>query len=713
MKNVIWIDQNVYNEENSGYFKLLKAMDSLKVSLFINTNDAIDYLKNIKFEETNIIISGRLYDEFIENFKENVLDMYVAPKIIVFTNNAQKIIINNKENKNICGIFSNFEGTKAMFKEIEQLPINQNRITLGYYPKFVLLKNDIINSNTSYFLSEKQKIINSNDMLQLTFEYIDSKEKLMLPMFFKSLIEGISEENMNNYTKELFGSYSEKDNKIKRLLGSIEPISNIPIEILSKYYARLYTIESDFYRNLNKDLGTNKIDKYLPFIKTLYEGVKLKSLSLASENILYRGSKISNLEIKKIKNYLKNKINGLPGSIVFCRTFLSFSKDKNKAEFFLGLKNENKNLSKVFYTIEKDDTIGFNLSTHGDIEKISYFPNEKEVLFFPFSSFEVKEIKETVINYEKVYNIQLLYLGKYLKNIENDKNMVSKENKIPDSKFKKQLAEFGLIKEEKIQNINTKILYKNYEQYKKEIEKNIIIGEIDIERNDLNKYFLVINSVNGKKKNNFLFILRLLEKIVIFLSYISDGGYNEEENEKKEIEIKINENEIKFPFYHKFKKVGKYKISYIFSKNLTKANSMFCDCCKLTNINLTKFNTQNITDMSNMFDGCTSLKNLNLSNIKTHNVTDMSYMFANCVSLKNIDLSNFNIQKVTDMKYMFLNCSSLTEINLSNFEINYDTEISGMFTFCKSLNIITKNKRILEEYTRNKYESEGCGNCVI
>ena len=404
MKNVIWIDQNVYNEENSGYFKLLKAMDSLKVSLFINTNDAIDYLKNIKFEETNIIISGRLYDEFIENFKENVLDMYVAPKIIVFTNNAQKIIINNKENKNICGIFSNFEGTKAMFKEIEQLPINQNRITLGYYPKFVLLKNDIINSNTSYFLSEKQKIINSNDMLQLTFEYIDSKEKLMLPMFFKSLIEGISEENMNNYTKELFGSYSEKDNKIKRLLGSIEPISNIPIEILSKYYARLYTIESDFYRNLNKDLGTNKIDKYLPFIKTLYEGVKLKSLSLASENILYRGSKISNLEIKKIKNYLKNKINGLPGSIVFCRTFLSFSKDKNKAEFFLGLKNENKNLSKVFYTIEKDDTIGFNLSTHGDIEKISYFPNEKEVLFFPFSSFEVKEIKETVINYEKVYS---------------------------------------------------------------------------------------------------------------------------------------------------------------------------------------------------------------------------------------------------------------------------------------------------------------------
>ena len=83
---------------------------------------------------------------------------------------------------------------------------------------------------------------------------------------------------------------------------------NIPIEILSKYCERLYTIESNFYRDINKDLGLNKKEKYLPFIKTLYEGVKLKSLYLASNNILYRGSKISNEEVQKIKSYLNKKI---------------------------------------------------------------------------------------------------------------------------------------------------------------------------------------------------------------------------------------------------------------------------------------------------------------------------------------------------------------------------------------------------------------------
>ena len=43
---------------------------------------------------------------------------------------------------------------------------------------------------------------------------------------------------------------------------------------------------------------------------------------------------------------------------------------------------------------KKDDNIGYNLSTHGDIEKISFIPNEREVLFFPFSSFEIKDIKK-------------------------------------------------------------------------------------------------------------------------------------------------------------------------------------------------------------------------------------------------------------------------------------------------------------------------------
>ena len=127
----------------------------------------------------------------------------------------------------------------------------------------------------------------------------------------------------------------------------------------------------------------------------------------------------------------------MPGAIVFSKSFLSFTKDRNIVTKYLNFKNENNNLFKVLYILEKDDNIDYNLSTHGDIENLSCFPNEKEVLFFPFSTFEIKDIKEIKIEDEIRYEIKLLYLGKYLKEIEKDKNLVEKENEIPNTEFKK------------------------------------------------------------------------------------------------------------------------------------------------------------------------------------------------------------------------------------------------------------------------------------
>jgi len=460
----IWIDENIDNEENTKYLKELESIGLLNYRLFKEINKAINHMKYIEFKETKVIISGRLYSEFVNKFKENIIDMCVAPKIIIFTSNKEKFIKNNKEYQEDANVFYKFGGIATAFNEIKKF-----------------LKDDII----------PQKIKKPDD-IQVTFEYIDSIEKLELPIFFKFLIDSASINNMDEYTNSLYNTYSKDNKELKILLGSIKSMTNIPIELLSKYYARLYTIESNFYKDINKDLKLNIKEKYLPFIKTLYEGVKLKSLSLASNNILYRGAKISNEEITKIKSFLKKKIKNLPGAIAFSKSFLSFSKDKKVAEKFLNYKNDNNNLSKVLFIIEKDDNIGYNLSTHGDIEKISFFPSEKEVLFFPFSSFEIKEIKEINIGKEKGYEIKLLYLGKYLKEIENNKNIINKENKIPDSEFKKQLCEFCLIKEEKIKDINIKILYKEYKKYEKEIEENnkknnIIIGEINISSNDIIK----------------------------------------------------------------------------------------------------------------------------------------------------------------------------------------------------------------------------------
>ena len=133
----------------------------------------------------------------------------------------------------------------------------------------------------------------------------------------------------------------------------------------------------------------------MSYIKVLYEGIKLQSLSIASNNILYGGSRISKKEIKKIKDNLDKRNSDLPNTIVFSKSFLSFTKEKKIAENFLFLtENKNNELSKVLFILENNEDIDYSLSTHADIEKISFYPMEKEVLFFPFSSFEIKEVKQ-------------------------------------------------------------------------------------------------------------------------------------------------------------------------------------------------------------------------------------------------------------------------------------------------------------------------------
>ena len=433
-------------------------------------------MKYIEFQDTKTIISGKLYNEFVEKFKENLIDMCVIPKIIIFCRNKDKFRENNRNYQNINNLFYNYNGIKTTFQEVKNF----------------LLNNDI------------QEIIKKTNDVQLTFEYIDCKEKLALPLFFKTLIDTVPNDKMDTYTETLYNDYHKESDEINDLLGPIKSIPNIPIEILSKYYTRTYTIQSNFYREMNRDLGLNKKEKYLSFIKILYEGIKLKSLPLASNKLLYRGSKISKKEIEIIKDYLNKKNKDLPGAIVFSKSFLSFTKEKSIAENFLNNGNKNKDLYKVLYILEKDNNIGYNLSTHSDIEKISTYPHEKEVLFLPFSSFEIKEIKEVEIGEEKRYEIKLLYLGKYLKEIEKNNNIMN-ENKLPNSEFKKQLYEFGLIKKEKIEKIDIKKLYIEYKKYENDINNNIPINNKNLffpEKDINNNMTILTNLILNRNKND-------------------------------------------------------------------------------------------------------------------------------------------------------------------------------------------------------------------
>ena len=376
--NLIWIDRNIHNNQNTQYIKeICSNFKFCKIKEFSDVNNSINYIKQIKFESTKIIISGELYSEFVNMLKEIITDIYVAPKIIVFTSNKEQFYILNKDYHNKENLFYNYGGVVTTFQEIIKF-----------------LNDDI----------RPKKFDRNYDGKEYIFDYIDCNEKRYLPIFYKSLLDITSLDNLENYTTLLFNKYKNNNEQIHDLLEQIESMQNIPIEILSKYFVRLLSCESEFYKDINKDLRLGKIENYLPYIKVLYEGLKLKSLQLTTNNILYKGSKISFYELNKIKNLLNNKKEGLRGPIVFSKSFLTFTKEERIAECFLPHRNVGANFIGVFFILEMD------------FENISFYQEGKEVLLFPFSAFEIKELKEISINNEKCYQIKLLYLGKYLKN---------------------------------------------------------------------------------------------------------------------------------------------------------------------------------------------------------------------------------------------------------------------------------------------------------
>ena len=140
LKQLIWIDSNIDNNENVEYQNKIKSLGFTNIKCFKTVEEGIRYIKKIKFEKTKIILSGKLYIEFILTFKKNIRDINIIPKIIIFTRNKDKFLESNKDYKNIINdSFYNFGGINNNFEEIKKFLISQ---TLDNEIKLKIKKNN-------------------------------------------------------------------------------------------------------------------------------------------------------------------------------------------------------------------------------------------------------------------------------------------------------------------------------------------------------------------------------------------------------------------------------------------------------------------------------------------------------------------------------------------------------------------------------------------
>ena len=263
-------------------------------------------------------------------------------------------------------------------------------------------------------------------------------------------------DNFDDFTYYLYYKYKDTNREIDNLLSPIVNLKNIPFELLCKYWVRIYTSDN-FYYEMNDYLKTNKTEKYSLYIKIAYEGVRLKALESPTIKTLYRGTNLHNYEIEKLKEYLSKKKDNLPGAILFSKTFLSFSESENIAIEF-ALHNDYidiRTMKRVLFILNSKNDKNDLFNTHANIQKVSFIKKEREILFFPFSCFEIIEISEKKINDEEILQIELNYLSRYdsiLKNAET-LSKINLDNIIENSIFKKEISKTDFIEKKELKDI--------------------------------------------------------------------------------------------------------------------------------------------------------------------------------------------------------------------------------------------------------------------
>ena len=430
----IWIDSDINNQENSGYSEeLLKTYTN--IAFFRRVNDALKFFTKIKFKMISIIVSGSLFPDFIKKLQDLEHKISSVPKIIIFTSESRKSKIQSMSLINDS--FYNIGGFALNFEEVKSF-----------------LKKNIMNKEIQYNPLLKRKKLETG--AEFSFDFLDNqKSNIIGILYLARLFNEPTDKQCKLFDEYLITNYGDK---MKELILQMRDVV-CPISLRIKYWLRAYTLETKFYRDMNMDLMKDKIKPYIPYIQLLYAGLKLNNFNYSYTNNLYRGAMIKIEEIKKLSKYMEAKQNSqIPTALIYSKAFMSFSLDINVAMEFMQKNNPPDNLVRVLYILKtevdnkKEQILIYKNATNADLSNISNYENEREILLFPFSVYEINDVQKK----ENYYIVYLNILGKYKDDFKywNKSDLIIEINQ---SNYIQMLQKNGLLSI--ITDLNTMVLH--------------------------------------------------------------------------------------------------------------------------------------------------------------------------------------------------------------------------------------------------------------
>ena len=466
INNIFLIDLNNISEENSNNLENIQEIfNNFTIISYSKISDLFEEIKKeiYKYKLINIIIIDELYDEFINKLDEELSNIFYIPIIYVLSSdleNFNELIKNSSFNDFylIGGVHDSYESIYNKIQEFDNL------------------------LNKKEFQFEEKKIFDLNQ--KFIFQTINNKYDLILLFLFKFIInsENISKDEFELLIDYLYNNFSKE--KVFDLFKPSLIIKSIPFQILNKWWLRAYSLNSKLNNNLKL-----KEEFFNTFIKILYKSFDINSIDFYNEEFnLYRTQIMNENEYKKILNDFNNKKENL---IVFSNNFVNFFKSIEIVNSIRLESNENQ----ISILFELKNFKNKNFFKGIDLHNYSFYPNEKEIIFLPFSSFCVENVEDDEIGKK----ISLIYIDNYfnediqkiLKNKENLSEIISQSK---EQKFVKNIIESKIIN-----NVE------NFEDFEKIINEKI---ENDFD-NNVNENDYVQTNFYQINKNEFDEILYL------------------------------------------------------------------------------------------------------------------------------------------------------------------------------------------------------------
>ena len=392
--NIIYYDENVTNYKDSVYqdSDLFENHTPGAFILCVNEkslelvkNEILNQMNRDKNTSFNLITTGSQCKKIMDYLNKNKEFEKCIKNVCVYCMNLKKWSVLKNEYNKVYGVFNK---TKDVLNFIDQFSIKE--IKPFYVTKLITLKDYLIKYKDRHF---KVSQFYGNLSPDTYKKYIES---------IKQIVKAEGDK------KELF----QKDQNML-LSGFFTFDLSKDLEKLDQLIVKEYT-KNTFYGDLNKWLMNSKLNFYEPVAyftaRLMYHlnsfAEKKNFYYNEDKHELHRGVKLFYSSLLPYERAV--------GKIILLSAFTSTSEDKRLAERWAGRKDTaslyktNKKFSVVF--IIKNNHKNNWVSNGIDVQSISAYKNEKEILYQPFSFYKVRSVS---IDYEHYSaDISLETIGK-------------------------------------------------------------------------------------------------------------------------------------------------------------------------------------------------------------------------------------------------------------------------------------------------------------